>query len=156
MRPAIAGSLFRGDERNEFWVGSLAIRASKISARCGPLAPGVVTGRFLEQARNALHFEFDGVAGDAPFILDHGCIRPSRKGNSYATGDALLIRFAEPFCAFHAMSRMPGSRRLLARLILFSGTYARRHNRTESFLDIKHLNIKTSWRMLLRTGKSQT
>jgi hypothetical protein len=29
------------------------------------------------------------------------------KANSYATGDALLIRFSEPFCAFTMKSTMP-------------------------------------------------
>ena len=65
--------LWLGDQ---FGCGSLGTWCFLTLAWRGALAAGVVAGGFLQQAGDPLHFEFDGVAGDAPFVFDHGRITP--------------------------------------------------------------------------------
>jgi hypothetical protein len=55
---------------------------------------GLEVDGFLQQARDALHLEFDCATGDAPLVsAAHDAIRPCGSVDGDATWDALLIRF---------------------------------------------------------------
>lgn len=73
--------------------GSDTLMALPNGMRCA--GAGMKLGRLLQQASETLHFKLDGGGSDAPVVLhDHEVTVRGKHAAVYATGDALLRRFA--------------------------------------------------------------